>query len=192
MARERVGILAVQGDIEAHAASLERCGAEPIRVLHAEQLDHVDALILPGGESTTIAKGIRRLGLGGPLRAFARSGRPLLGTCAGAILISRESANHAVPTLGLVDAVARRNDYGTQVDSFAADVDSVPGGVFDGLRCVFIRAPRLADLGARVETLARVDGDPVLVRDANVLAATFHPELTEDLRVHELLLGARD
>ena len=148
MVRERIGILAVQGDIEAHAASVERCGAQPVRVLRAQQLDEVSALILPGGESTTIAKGIGRLRLGEPLRSFARSGRPLLGTCAGAILISRESANHSVPTLGLIDAAARRNDYGTQVDSFAADVDPAPGGAFDGLRCVFIRAPRLTDLGA--------------------------------------------
>ena len=190
MARKRVGILAIQGDIEAHAASVERCGGEPVRVRHARELDGVEALILPGGESTTIAKGIARLELGGPLRAFAQGGRPLLGTCAGAILLSRASANHAVPSLGLVDLVARRNDYGTQVDSFAVEVDPQPGGDFDGLRCVFIRAPRLAELGPGVATLARVDGDPVLVREGNVLAATFHPELTGDVRVHELLLGA--
>ena len=189
MTRKRVGILAIQGDIEAHAASVDQCGGEPVRVLHPGELDAVEALILPGGESTTIAKGIARLELEGPLRAFARSGRPLLGTCAGAILLSRASANHAVPTLGLVDLVARRNDYGTQVDSFATSVDPEPGGGFEGLRCVFIRAPRLSDLGPGVSVLARVDGDPVLVREGNVLAATFHPELTGDLRVHELLLA---
>ena len=184
--RDRVGIVAVQGDIEAHAAALERCGVEPVRVLRAEQLDGLRGLVLPGGESTTIAKGLDRLALVAPLREFARGDRPLLGTCAGAILLCRSSRNHPVPTLGLLDAVARRNDYGTQVDSFAAPCD--PGGAFEGLRCVFIRAPRLADLGPRVETLIRVDGDPVLVRDANVLAATFHPELSDDLRVHELLV----
>jgi len=187
MSRERIGILSVQGDIEAHATAVERCGGEPVRVLHGWQLDDVSALILPGGESTTIAKGIDRLGLAEPLRAFARSGLPLLGTCAGAILISRESANHAVPTLALIDVVARRNDYGTQVDSFAVEVDPGETPTFDALRCVFIRAPRLVGLGDGVETLARVDGDPVLVREGNVLAATFHPELTDDLRVHELL-----
>jgi len=184
---KRVGILAVQGDIEAHATSLESCGAEPIRILHAEQLDGLDALVLPGGESTTIAKGLERLSLVEPLRAFAHSGRPLLGTCAGAILLCRESLNHPVATLGLLDAVALRNDYGTQVDSFAAPAD--PEGSFAGMRCVFIRAPRLEQLGPGVETLVRVDGDPVLVKQANVLAATFHPEIAGDTRVHELLLA---
>ena len=186
--RERVGIVAIQGDIEAHVASLERCGAEPVRVLRKEQFDGLRALVLPGGESTTIAKGLDRLELVEPLREFARSGRPLLGTCAGAILLCRESFNHPVPTLGLFDAVAHRNDYGTQVDSFAAPAD--PGSCFEDLRCVFIRAPRLRQLAPRVEVLVRVDGDPVLARDANVLVATFHPELTDDIRVHELLLGS--
>jgi len=185
--RKRVGILAIQGDIEAHAVSLERCGAESIRVLHGHQLESLDALVLPGGESTTIAKGLERLSLVEPLRDFARSGRPLLGTCAGAILLCRESLNHPVATLGLLDAVALRNDYGTQVDSFAAPAD--PDSPLGAMRCVFIRAPRLEQLGPEVETLVRVDGDPVLVRQANVLAATFHPELAGDTRVHELLLA---
>lgn len=184
---ERVGVLAIQGDIEAHEAAIRRCGAEPVRVLRKEDLDGLRAFVLPGGESTTIAKGIVRLELVEPLRDFARSGRPLLGTCAGAILLSREARNHPVPTLGLLDAVALRNDYGTQVDSFAAPVD--PGGVLSDMRCVFIRAPRFEELGSAVEVIATVDGDPVLVRDGNVFAATFHPELTDDDRVHGLLLA---
>jgi 5'-phosphate synthase pdxT subunit len=184
---ERVGIVAVQGDIEAHAAALLRCGADPVRVLRKEQLDGLRALVLPGGESTTIAKGLERLELVAPLCDFARSGRPVLGTCAGAILLCRTSRNHPVPTLGLLDAVALRNGYGRQIDSFAVACD--PGGAFDALRCVFIRAPRLEALGPAVETLVTVDGDPVLVRQGNVLAATFHPELTDDVRVHALLLG---
>jgi 5'-phosphate synthase pdxT subunit len=184
---ERVGIVAIQGDIEAHAAALERCGAVPVRVLRKEQLDGLRALVLPGGESTTIAKGLARLELVAPLREFARSGRPVLGTCAGAILLCQSSRNHPVPTLGLLDAVALRNGYGRQIDSFALTCD--PGGELDGLRCVFIRAPRLEALGPGVETLVTVDGDPVLVREGNVLAATFHPELTDDARVHDLLLA---
>jgi 5'-phosphate synthase pdxT subunit len=184
----RVGILAIQGDIEAHAASLARIGAEPVRLLHKEQLDGLSALVLPGGESTTIAKGLARLELIEPLRSFAASGRPVLGTCAGAILLARTVRNHPVATLGLLGATAERNAYGTQVDSFAATAD--PGGALQGLRCVFIRAPRLFELAADVEVLATLDGDPVLVRQRNVLAATFHPELTDDTRVHELLLGA--
>jgi 5'-phosphate synthase pdxT subunit len=185
---QRVGVLAIQGDVEAHASVLNRIGVQTVSVLREKHLADLDALILPGGESTTIAKGIDRLALREPLRAFADSGRPMLGTCAGAILMSRESRHHPVPTLGLMDVVSLRNDYGTQVDSFAAAAD--PGsGTFEGMRCVFIRAPRLVDPGPEVEVLVRVDGEPVLMREGNRLACTFHPELTEDLRVHELLLS---
>jgi 5'-phosphate synthase pdxT subunit len=185
----KVGILAIQGDVDAHAAALRRVGAEPVLVLREKDLDVLDALILPGGESTTIAKGLARLALYEPLREFARAGRPLLGTCAGAILLAREVLNHPVETLGVLDLVAERNAYGTQVDSFAAQVDPESDPALAGLRCVFIRAPRLLRPGPTVEVLARVDGEPVLVRQGNLLAATFHPELTEDPRVHELLLG---
>jgi 5'-phosphate synthase pdxT subunit len=183
----RVGILAIQGDVEAHASALARIGAEALPVLREKHLADVDALILPGGESTTIAKGIDRLGLREPLRAFADSGRPVLGTCAGAILMSSRSRHHPVPTLGLMDVVALRNDYGTQVDSFAAWAGP-DSGSFAGLRCVFIRAPRLVEPGPGVEVLVRVDGEPVLMRQGNLLACTFHPELTEETRVHRLLL----
>jgi len=155
-------------------------------VRHEKDLDGLAALILPGGESTTIAKGLDRLGLYAPIEAFVQSGRPILGTCAGAVLLSREIRNHPVRSLGLLDAVAVRNAYGTQVDSFAA----VAEGRLAGLRCVFIRAPRLSDLGPAVEVLATVDGWPVCVRQGNVLATTFHPELTADRRVQRLLLDA--
>jgi 5'-phosphate synthase pdxT subunit len=187
--RPRVGVLAVQGDVEAHARALTRAGAEPVPVLHEKDLGALDALVLPGGESTTIAKGLARLGLYEPLRAFAARGRPVLGTCAGAILLAQRVESHPVETLGLLDATAVRNAYGTQVDSFAAPAD--PGGApsLAGLRCVFIRAPRLRALGPGVEVLVRVGGEPVLVRQGRVLAATFHPELTEDPRVHALLLA---
>jgi 5'-phosphate synthase pdxT subunit len=182
----RVGVLAVQGDVEAHARALARVGAETVRVRRGKDLDDLDALVLPGGESTTISKGLDRLGLYGPLEAFARSGRPVLGTCAGAILLAREVENHPVRTLGLVDIVAVRNAYGTQVDSFAARAEADPP--LEGLRCVFIRAPRLRRPGADVAVLARVDGWPVCVRQGRVVATTFHPELTDDLRIHRLLL----
>ena len=189
MVARRVGILAVQGDVEAHARALERAGARAMPVLREKHLDGLDALILPGGESTTIAKGLDRLSLWEPLRAFAEAGRPLMGTCAGAILLARSVENHAVRSLGLLDAVAVRNAYGTQVDSFAAPVDPDVAPGLEGLRCVFIRAPRLRDPGPGVEVLARVDGAPVLLRQGARLAATFHPELTDDPRVHALLLG---
>ena len=184
----RVGVLAIQGDYDAHANALVHAGAEPELVLWPKQLAALDALILPGGESTTIAKGLARLALYEPLRARIAEGMPVLGTCAGAILLAARVENRPVETLGVLDATAVRNAYGTQVDSFGAPVDEGAAASLAGLRCVFIRAPRLKDLGARVEVLARVDGQPVLVREANVLAATFHPEITDDARVHRLLI----
>jgi 5'-phosphate synthase pdxT subunit len=188
-ARPRVGVLAIQGDVAAHARALARAGAEAVPVLREKDLDGLAALVLPGGESTTIAKGLARLGLCEPLRAFARAGHPILGTCAGAILLAKRVENRPVETLGLLDATAVRNAYGTQVDSFAATADPDAAAGLEGLRCVFIRAPRLRDLGPGVEVLVRVDGEPVLVREGHLLAATFHPELTDDPRVHALLLG---
>lgn len=188
----RVGVLAIQGDFEAHARALRRVGAEALLVRRAKELDGLDALILPGGESTTISKGMQRLGLYEPLRGFAESGRAVLGTCAGAILMAARVENHGVPSLALLDVTAVRNAYGTQVDSFVATVDPGAAPGLEGLRCVFIRAPQLRDPGPAVEVLARVDGAPVLIRQGNRFAATFHPELTEDPRVHALLLGEGD
>ena len=189
--RARVGVLAIQGDYEAHARALARAGAEAELVLWPKQLASLDALVLPGGESTTIAKGLARLALYEPLRERIRGGMPVLGTCAGAILLAARVENRAVETLGVLDATAVRNAYGTQVDSFAALVDPDTAPALAGLRCVFIRAPQLKALGPAVEVLACVDGEPVLVRQGNVLAATFHPELTDDPRVHRLLLAAQ-
>ena len=187
-ARPKVGVLAIQGDFEAHGRALARAGAEMVPVLREKELDDLDALVLPGGESTTIAKGLVRLGLYEPLRAYARAGRPILGTCAGAILLAKRVENRPVETLGVLDATAVRNAYGTQVDSFAAQADDDAAPDLAGLRCIFIRAPQLTALGPDVDVLVRVDGRPVLVREGNVLAATFHPELTPDPRIHQLLL----
>ena len=188
-----VGILGIQGDVEAHARALERVGASARRVLRADEIGECDALILPGGESTTISKGMTRLELWEPLREFARSGRPLLGTCAGAILLAREArasdAHEPVPTLGVLDAVAERNAYGTQVDSFSAPIDPDADEAIVDYRCVFIRAPKLVELGSCVEVLGRVDERAVLVRQQSVWAATFHPELTDDPRVHAAFLS---
>ena len=184
----RVGILAIQGDVEAHARALARLGAEAVPVLREADLEGLAAVILPGGESTTITRGIERQKLWEPLRAFAASGRPVFGTCAGAILLAKEVEHAPIPTLGLLDVVAVRNAYGTQVDSFATEVDAGAAPGLDGFRCVFIRAPQLRPTSAAVEVLARVDGRPVLVREGNLFAATFHPELTDDPRVHALVL----
>ncbi|MDJ0788929.1 MAG: pyridoxal 5'-phosphate synthase glutaminase subunit PdxT [Myxococcota bacterium] len=189
-----VGILAIQGDFEAHGRALERLGARTRRVLRDSEIAELDALVLPGGESTTISKGIERLSLWEPLREFAASGRPLLGTCAGAILLSRRAESPGtehdpVPTLGVLDAVAARNAYGTQVDSFKSRVDPGAAAGLEGFECTFIRAPVLTELGPEVEVLARVEGRPVLVRQQNVWASCFHPELGLDGRVQRLWLG---
>jgi 5'-phosphate synthase pdxT subunit len=186
--RKTVGILAIQGDFDAHRKLLERLGAAVHPVLYQRDLDQVDALVIPGGESTTISKGMQRLGLYDPIRRRIEAGMPVLGTCAGAILLSREAWNHAVPVLGVLDVTAKRNAYGTQVDSFAAVLNGTADEGLKGLRCIFIRAPQLEDPGPDVKVLALVDDKPVFVQQGKVLATTFHPELTDDVRVHARLL----
>jgi 5'-phosphate synthase pdxT subunit len=183
-----VGVLAILGDVEKQLTALERLGARGRRVLAPGDLGGLGALILPGGESTTISKGLARFDLVKPIQEFAEAGGAILGTCAGAIMLSRSVRNHPVPTLGLIDVEAERNAYGTQLDSFISPVDDA-GGDWAGMECVFIRAPRLTDLGPAVEVLARVDGEPVLVREGRRWACTFHPELTDDPRVHRALLS---
>jgi pyridoxal 5'-phosphate synthase pdxT subunit len=186
---KRVGVLAIQGAVDKHLAILEGLGVEATRVLGEADLVGLDGLIIPGGESTTISKGLSRLGLWEPIRAYARSGGAILGTCAGAILLARACENHPVATLELLDLKAIRNAYGTQVDSFVAPCDSGGEPKLAGMQCVFIRAPQVGELGPDVEVLLRVDGLPVLVRQGRLLAATFHPELAGDPRVHALLLA---
>jgi 5'-phosphate synthase pdxT subunit len=171
----KIGILAVQGDFREHAAMLRRLGAEAVEVRKPEQLDDLDGLVIPGGESTAIMRLVRIYGLEEGLRRF---GRPVFGTCAGMILLDREH-------LGLVDVLVRRNAYGRQVASFETDLEL---GVSDKVRGVFIRAPRVEEVGPDVEVLAELDGEPVLLRDGRFLVASFHPELTDDTRVHELFL----
>jgi pyridoxal 5'-phosphate synthase pdxT subunit len=172
----RIGVLAVQGNFREHAAVLRRLGAEPVEVRKPGQLDGLDGLIIPGGESTAIMRLVRLYGLEDVIREFSR---PLFGTCAGMILLDR---NH----LGVVDLEVARNAYGRQVASFEADLELE--GDERPLRGVFIRAPRVAEAGPEVEVLAELDGEPVLLRDGRVLVASFHPELTDDTRVHERFL----
>jgi pyridoxal 5'-phosphate synthase pdxT subunit len=171
-----VGILALQGDFEAHSKVVQSLGAEAREVRVPEQLEGLDALIIPGGESTTMTLGIEREGLAEPLREFVRSGRPTLGTCAGLIMLDREH-------LGLLDVSARRNAFGRQRQSFEADLD-VSGFNGGPLRAVFIRAPWVEEAGPSVEVLAEVDGHPVAVRQDNMLAVAFHPEIAGDARIH--------
>jgi 5'-phosphate synthase pdxT subunit len=174
--RPQVGVLAVQGNFREHAAMLRRLGADVVEVRKPEQLPDLDGLVVPGGESTTFMRLMRLYGLDDAVRAFER---PILGTCAGMIVLDREH-------LGLVDIEVDRNAYGRQVASFEADLTLA--GEKQPLRGVFIRAPRLRRAGPDVEILAEHDGEPVLVRDGRILVASFHPELTEDARVHELFL----
>jgi 5'-phosphate synthase pdxT subunit len=172
----KIGVLAVQGNFREHAAVLRRLGAEPVEVRKPAQLEGLDGLIIPGGESTAIMRLVRLYGLEDAIRGFSR---PLFGTCAGMILLDR---NH----LGVLDLEVARNAYGRQVASFEADLE------LDGderpLRGVFIRAPRVAEVGPGVEVLAELEGEPVLLREGRVLVASFHPELTDDTRVHERFL----
>ena len=172
----RIGILAVQGNFREHAAVLRRLGAEPVEVRKPEQLEQLDGLVIPGGESTAIMRLVRLYGLEDAIRGFAR---PVLGTCAGMILLDREH-------LGLLDIEVARNAYGRQVASFEADLELA--GEEWPLRGVFIRAPRVVETGPEVEVLAELDGEPVLLREGRVLVASFHPELTDDTRVHERFL----
>jgi len=172
----RIGVLAVQGNFREHASVLRRLGADVVEVRKPEGLDGLDGLVIPGGESTAIMRLVRLYGLEDALREFSR---PMLGTCAGMILLDR---NH----LGVLDLEVARNAYGRQVASFEADLELA--GDDEPLRGVFIRAPRVADAGADVEVLAELDGEPVLLRAGRVLVASFHPELTDDTRVHERFL----
>ena len=173
-----IGVLALQGDFEAHVRALEAGGAAAREVRTPEDLEGLDGLVLPGGESTTMTLGIEREGLAEPLRELVRSGRPVLATCAGLIMLDREH-------LGMLDLTARRNAFGRQLHSFEAGLE------LDGLgpvRAVFIRAPWVEEHGPGVEVLAEVGGHPVAVRQDNMLAVAFHPELTDDRSLHRWLL----
>ena len=178
MAQPRIGVLAVQGNFREHAAMLRGLGADVGEVRKPEQLGGLDGLVIPGGESTTITRLMRLYGIEDAIRSF---GRPILGTCAGLIILDRDH-------LGLLDGAVERNAYGRQVASFDADLDLT--GEDQPLRGVFIRAPRVAEVGDDVEVLGELDGEPVLLRQGRLLVATFHPELTDDTRVHELFLSA--
>ena len=182
----KVGILALQGDVREHARALEDAGATPVEIRYPEELNGVDALVLPGGESTTIGKLLDRFDLLEPLTERARAGMPLYGTCAGLILMATEIVgSHEAPhRLAVLDIAVQRNAYGRQIDSFEADL--AVKGLDDAFRAVFIRAPIVESIGDGVEVLAEHDGHPVLVRHGALLASTFHPEMTGDNRVHEL------
>ena len=182
-----IGVVALQGAVREHLERLQRMGAEARAVRTPQQLEGADAVILPGGESTTLGKLMQRIGLDRTLAEFAAAGKPILGTCAGMILLARAVEGSEQPLLGLMDIVVRRNAFGRQGESFEQDLE-VAG--FNGVkfRGVFIRAPFVVEAGPGVEVMSQVDGHPVLVRQGKLLAAAFHPELTDDLRLHKLFV----
>ena len=183
----RVGVLALQGGFLAHAKALRGLGAEVVEVRRPGTLDSLAGLVLPGGETTTLLNLMQDDAWFEELRGFHARGGALWGTCAGAILLSREVVDPVQPSLGLLDAVIARNAFGRQVDSFEAELEV--RGHDEPLRAVFIRAPRFRELGPEVEVLSRYEGEPVLVRQGSILACTFHPELTQDDRLHRLFLA---
>jgi 5'-phosphate synthase pdxT subunit len=183
--KKRVGVLALQGDFQAHERALTRAGAEAVEVRSAADLEGVQGLVIPGGESSTMMKLLEEEKLLDPLREFGRQ-RPIFGTCAGAILLASEVGNPPQASLGLMDMDVERNAYGRQLDSRIAHVK--PEGMEGDLEAVFIRAPIIRRVGRDANVLASYQGDPVLVEQGRHLAATFHPELTEDSRVHLMFL----
>jgi len=183
----RVGVLALQGDFAKHIEMLRRCGAEAAVVRTAQEVESVDALVIPGGESTTVGKLLGRFGVGRAIEERARKGMPVFGTCTGMILMAKGIEGSDQPRLGLMDITVRRNAFGRQVDSFEADL-RIPELGEEPVRAVFIRAPIVTEIRDGAEALASVDGDVVLVRQGKLLAAAFHPELTDDTRLHRMFL----
>lgn len=175
-----IGVLAIQGDFEAHRKVLEGLGGQVREVRTPADLEGLDGLVIPGGESTTMTLGIEREGLAEPLRELIGKGTPVLGTCAGLIMLDRAH-------LGVMDTAAERNAFGRQVHSFEADLDLE--GIGSGIQAIFIRAPWVSERGEDVEVLAEVDGHPIAVRQGDVLAVSFHPELNGETRLHEWLLS---
>ena len=182
----RVGVLALQGDVREHIRILDSLGAEASEVKKPGQLDLVEALVIPGGESTTIGKLAVRFGLLDPLRKAVDEGLPVYGTCAGMILLAGAVTEGDQPLIGALDVVVRRNAFGRQNESFEADLDVT--GFDSPFHAVFIRAPWIEKVGSEVEVLSEIDEHPVMVRHGTILATSFHPELTGDGRIHQMLL----
>jgi 5'-phosphate synthase pdxT subunit len=183
-----VGVLAYQGSVDAHAAALERCGAKPVLVKHTDELAGIQGLVIPGGESTTLLRLLNRFSLSEPLRVLIAEGLPVFGTCAGLILLAKHVVDGEPSPLGFMDITARRNAYGRQVDSFTAELTAPVFGS-EPVHCVFIRAPRIIATDPSVEVLARWDGEPIVAQQGPMLVASFHPELTNDSRIHAHFLN---
>lgn len=183
----RIGVLALQGDVREHIDMIRKAGGEAVAVRTREEIEAVDGLIIPGGESTTIGKLLDRFGLMPVLRDMPAQEKPIFGTCTGMILLAKTIENSEQPHIGLLDVTVRRNAFGRQIDSFEEDL-AVTGIAGMPVRAVFIRAPYVTEVQPGVEVLAEYHGHPVMVREGNLLAAAFHPELTHDTRVHQLFI----
>ncbi len=183
----RIGVLGLQGDFREHVEMLSLLGVETLVVKLPEDLDLIDGLIIPGGESTTMGRIMENVGIKEPLVEKIKNGLPVYGTCAGMILLSKKVVDHDQPLLGVLDTEVERNAYGRQVESFEVDIEIEALGE-KPFKAVFIRAPRIVKRGENVEVLAEYNGDPVLVREGSILASSFHPELTRDTRIHEYFL----
>jgi 5'-phosphate synthase pdxT subunit len=180
----KIGVLALQGDFALHVKALARCGVETVEVRKPEELEGLDGLVMPGGESTTLLKLMDEWRFVPALEKFHAAGKPIFGTCAGLILLARDVRGPEQCSLGFIDVGVERNAYGRQRESFATEGEAVLEGARQPLEMVFIRAPRIHRVGPGVETLARQGGDPVMARQGTVLVAAFHPELTTDTSVH--------
>lgn len=179
----KIGVLALQGAVSEHIRSLERAGAEAVAVKKTEQLDELDGLVIPGGESTTIGKLMRKYGFIERVREFSDAGKPIFGTCAGLIVLAKNIEGQEEPHLGLMDMTVARNAFGRQRESFEIDLPIT--GIEQPVRAVFIRAPLIREIGADVEVLAVYNGEMVTAREGHLLVSSFHPELTDDYRLHE-------
>ncbi len=186
--RMKIGVLALQGSVKEHLAMLKECRVEPVSVKLPRDLKEINGLIIPGGESTTLGKLMRRYGLDKEIKRRYKEGMPIYGTCAGAILLAKNIVDSKQPKLGLMDISVKRNDYGRQVDSFEAEVD-----IFDEpFRGIFIRAPVISALHDGCKILGKFEDKPIMVEQKNLLVSTFHPELTDDLRIHKYFIEMVD
>ncbi|NUM79534.1 pyridoxal 5'-phosphate synthase glutaminase subunit PdxT [bacterium] len=183
---KKIGVLALQGDFEAHQKMLAKLSVESVQIRTSGQLDSVDGLIIPGGESTTLIKLMRAFDLIEPIREFHKKGKPIFGTCAGSILAAKNIRNSEQFRFGLIDITVERNGYGRQVNSFECDVATSLGPEL--MHAVFIRAPKIIQTGSSVEILAAYEDAPIAARENQVLVATFHPELTDDIRLHQFFI----
>ncbi|WP_102273341.1 pyridoxal 5'-phosphate synthase glutaminase subunit PdxT [Cytobacillus massiliigabonensis] len=182
----KIGVLGLQGAVREHVKSIEACGAEAIAIKRKEQLDEIDGLILPGGESTTMRKLIDKYDFMGSLKEFAESGKPMFGTCAGLILLAKNIIGYDEPHIGVMDVKVERNFFGRQRESFEADLDIA--GVAEDFQAVFIRAPHIVQAGENVEILAKHNERIVAAREGHILGCSFHPELTDDHRLTEYFI----